>query len=115
MSLASRNMIVEAEQLLQEEFARWVENECVPTLKACTPKKTGALRNSIHAEKLSDKMYWVGTHMYYGKYVESGRGPVSPKLKRALYWPDILGGRPVAHAGPAKAQHIVEKAISQLN
>lgn len=113
MSIAAE-LIAEAEQILGVEFDDYVETMVVPTLKACTPAKSGALRNSIHSEKKSDKMYWVGTTMFYGKYVQSGRGPVNPVVKKALYWPDILGGHPVPHAGPAKAQHVVEKAIAQL-
>lgn len=114
MSLSSMNFLAEAERIIDQEFDRYVKDEVVPVLKSCTPAKTGHLRDSIHAEKISDNMYWVGTNMYYGKYVQSGRDPVFPVVKQALYWPDIQGGRPVRSAGPAKAQHVVEKAIAKL-
>ena len=93
-------------------FQNWVYDECVPTLKSCTPRDTGALQASIHAEKISNKEYWVGTHMYYGKFVENGRGPVVPVIKQALYWPEL--SHPVKRAKSAPAQHVVEQAIAKL-
>lgn len=117
----------EAKKTIEKEFADFVYNECVPVLKSLTPvgkdgtggtgqwgapRPHGRLRNSIHAEKISDRKYWVGTNLFYGKFVENGRGPVSPVNKKALYWYNIP--HPVAHAGPAKAQHIVDEAIKKL-
>ena len=40
--------------------------------KTLAPVDTGALRNSIHTERISDKLYTVGDGVEYGIYQEFG-------------------------------------------
>lgn len=108
-----RTLLVEYEQLVDEEFATYVHSTVVPTMQSFIHNRTGALSASIHGEKQSDHVYWVGSRLYYGKYVESGHGPVKPVVKRALYWPEL--GHPIARTKKkAEAQHIVRKTIDAL-
>lgn len=106
--------INQVEARIQENFQEFVYNKCVNTLKGTCPKDTGALRASIHAERIDDNTYFVGTDSWYAKFTEYGRGPVFPVVKQALYWPDIKGGRPVKYAREVPAQHWVEAAVDML-
>lgn len=107
--------VSELEGAIEQEFQNFVRGKCVETLKSVCPVDSGAMKAEIHAERINDETYWVGTNKWYAKFTEYGRGPVKPVRRKALYWPDIWGGRPVSYAGPAEAQHWVEKAVSQLN
>ena len=104
----------QVEIAIESSFREFVYGKCVKTLKSVCPVDTGAMQGEIHAEPISDDHYWVGTNKWYAKFTEYGRGPVKPVRKKALWWPDIYGGKPVPYAGPAPAQHWVEKAVSQL-
>ncbi len=103
--------IDQVEGRIQEEFQKKV-NEAVKVLKSVAPADTGAMRAEIHAEKVSDDVYWVGTNKWYAKFTEYGRKDVFPVVKQALYWPEL--GHPVRHAKGVPPMHWVEKAVAQL-
>lgn len=103
---------------IQESFREFVQGKCVKTLKSTCPADTGAMRDEIHAEQISNDRYWVGTNKWYAKFTEYGRKAVVPVRKKALYWPDIIGGHPVSYAKEAKDPrylHWVEKAVAKLS
>ena len=87
--------------------------EGVEIMKAEAPVKTGALRRSIHSERTGATTWFIGTDIEHAYYVENGRGPVFPVVKKALYWPEL--GHPVAKAGPAPANDFVGRTAAQLD
>ena len=103
------------ESKMKEEFESFVFNECVPTMKEECPADTGALRASIHAEKVSDKEFIVGTDKRYAPAVNFGRKEVFPVVKQALYWAGIEGGRPVRHAKEYKGNNFLQRTVDRLN
>ncbi len=97
---------------IQELFAQFVYDKCVPTLKGTCPSDTGALRASIHAEKMSDRQYFVGTDMPYAKFADQGRKEVRPVVKQALWWSEL--DHPVMYAKEYGGSHFVEDAVAKL-
>lgn len=97
---------------IQELFAQFVYDKCVPTLKGTCPSDTSALRASIHAEKMSDRQYFVGTDMPYAKFADQGRKEVRPVVKQALWWTDLP--HPVPYAKPFAGHHFVDEAVAKL-
>lgn len=87
--------------------------EGVQVMKYEAPIKTGALQKSIHSETLSENSWFIGTDLEYAYYVENGRGPVYPVVKKALYWPEL--SHPVMRAGPAQANLFVERTVAQID
>ena len=109
--------VSQAEQRIKEEFERFVNEKCVPTLKAsigatCT-NGSGALRQSVRADKLSDTSYFVGTDMPYAKYANDGRGEVLPVTRQALWWAGLK--HPVARSKEFGGHHFVEDAVAKLS
>lgn len=102
----------QVEQRIYQEFRKFVYEKCVPTLKSYAPVDSGTLRASIQAEQHGDNEYFVGTDLEYAKYTEYGRGPVFPKVKRALWWPEL--DHPVGKAKKVDPQHWVEDAVDKL-
>lgn len=104
----------QVEARIDQLFREFVYDKCVPTLKGTCPVDTGTLQNSIQAEPSGKDRYFVGTDLEYAKYTEYGRGYVHPVRKKALWWPDINVGHPVAFAKDAPAQRWVEAAVAKL-
>lgn len=72
---------------LNAKFLDYVE-EVVDVMKSEAPERTGALRESIAADRIKTTLYFVGPNVDYAKYVENGRGEVRPVKKKALHWFD---------------------------
>lgn len=67
--------------------------KCVDLMRDVTPQgATGTLRASIFYEMQNQYSFFVGTELYYAKWVDQGRGPVRPKYKKALAWGGYAGG-----------------------
>lgn len=97
-------------------------DEGTEIMKGEVPVKTGALRDSVHSERTGATTWFIGTDIEHAKYVENGRGPVFPVVKKALWWSELsvgsMGpvlGHPVAKAGPAKANKFVERTAAQID
>lgn len=77
------------------------------------PWSTGKLAASITKESGGEFVRYVGTNLFYAKFVENGRGDVRPVNAKALYlkglniWTD--------YASYAPAQNFLEKTIAKLN
>lgn len=99
---------------IDEYYQDFVYGKCVSTLKGTCPVDTGALQGSIHAEQMSENTYFVGTDFWYAKFTEYGHKEVFPVVKRALWWPDIKGGRPVPHTKGVEPMMWVEDAVAKL-
>lgn len=91
-------------------------------MKGEVPVKTGELRNSIHNERTGATTWFIGSTNDHAYYVENGRGPVFPKVKKALWWNELSVGsmgpilaHPVAKAGPAKANDFVGRTAAQID
>lgn len=95
------------------ELAEQLVEEGVQVMKSEVPVKTGALRASIHSQRLSERSWSIGTDIHYAEYVEHGRGPVFPVTKKALYWPEL--GHPVKRAGPAEANRFLERTVAAID
>lgn len=94
-------------------LAEELVSEGVSIMKSEAPYKTGALRASIHSERTGATTWFIGTDLEHAYYVENGRGPVFPKVKKALYWPEL--SHPVAKAGPAQANLFVERTVAHID
>lgn len=95
------------------QLARQLVEEGVSVMKSEVPVKTGALQGSIHSEPLSERSWFIGTDIEHAHYVEHGRGPVYPKVKKALYWPELA--HPVKKAGPAPANDFVGRTRAAID
>ena len=109
MELSLNDDIIARCRVLAEELV----DEGVRVMQMEVPVKTGGLQRSIKKETLSDHSWFIGTDIEYATYVEHGRGPVFPRVKKALYWPELR--HPVAKAGPAKANLFVERTVAHID
>ncbi len=120
------------EQIMIKELDR-ISDKATRIMRAESPQRgknpwtTGALAASVHKETTGRFTRTVGSNLEYAKYVQNGRGPVSPKN---YFRYDIFGRRddepslylkglgfwmpPGESVGPAPAQHVVEKTIAKL-
>lgn len=78
------------------------------------PVHSGMLQQSIHTEQTGSSTWFVGTDVNYAYYAENGRGPVRPKVKKALHWFD---GAEVfsMYSSPYKGRYFAKKTAEQLN
>ena len=94
-------------------LAEKLVEEGTEIMKGEVPVKTGELRNSIHNERTGATTWFIGSTNDHAYYVENGRGPVYPVVKKALYWPEL--SHPVKRAGPAKANDFVGRTAAQID
>lgn len=75
------------------------------------PKRTRRLANSIGVRKGGSGLYFVGSDLEYARYVEFGRGPVTPTEADALRFE--MNGETVfaQRVGPAEPQPFLRRAI----
>ena len=87
------------------------------------PWTTGTLAASVHKTNTGKFTRTVGSDLFYAKFVQNGRGTVTPQRVYRHPWDEApslyLKGlgfwmRPGQSAAPAPAQHVVEKTIAKL-
>lgn len=87
-------MAIEIIQDNRDQVARMIKNGIEKALKECgetcetyakaiCPVDTGNLRRSINNQMIGDNKVQIGTDVYYGKFVETGRYK-QPFLKPAI-------------------------------
>ena len=118
--------VIEAKNKTRAEFEKFATQTCVDTLRQAIRdtrqhhNSTGTLERSVEATRIDDKSYFVGTDLYYAKWVDEGRGEVRPTSKKALwgsahgndFWHNV--GHPIMYASPTKGNHFVEEALRRL-
>lgn len=109
MELSLYDDITERCRVLSEQLVE----EGVEVMKHEVPVKSGDLQASIHSETISDHSWFIGTDIFYAKFVSQGRGPVYPVVKQALYWPELK--HPVGRAGPARSNKFVERTVAHID
>ncbi len=80
------------------------------------PVRTGELRRSIHATRLSKGMWIVGTNKIYARAVHDGRPRVviRPRKKKALYWKGAPHPVKKVIQPPRKANPFMRRAIEMF-
>lgn len=75
---------------------------------------TGELEKSIYWKQTGSEEWFIGTDMYYAKWVENGRGPVRAKYAPFLKYIDYYGGKKSIHFG-TKGAFIKKKAVNRAD
>lgn len=75
--------------------------------------KTGDLKGSLYWKQLSFDTFFIGTDMYYAKWVEYGRGPVRPVHAKALFFWDYKGGHKSVHQRGNEGQGVLTKYVKE--
>src|SRR5215475_14906988 len=80
-------------------------------VKDRTPIRSGRLWSSIRSHQMAVLEGRVSTNVYYGPWVEAGRGPVVARQARALRIPTRTGYIFRKHAGPAAGRHMFREGL----
>lgn len=84
--------------------------------RAACPVDTGALRETIHAERkgASRTVSMGGPGFGYARYVEYGTRPhiILPRRKQALAWPDAAHPVPGVYHPGTRAHHVITGAAT---
>lgn len=73
--------------------------------------KTGDLKSSLYWKQISFDTFFIGTDMYYAKWVENGRGPVRPVSAKALFYFDYKGGHKSVHKWGTDGLGVMTKRV----